>query len=349
MQDIVIGFRQKAPALIGFTYTAKGWKSYIIDSTYLTLEAGGAAYDIDGDGDIDLVFGGDWQSNQVWWWENPYPDLSTAKDWKRHIIKNTGATQHHDQIFGDFKQTGKPQLAFWNQQNKTLYIADIPADPRHADSWKRQVVYDGEAGETNGPYAEGIAAADVDGDGHTDLLAGNYWFQYQQNGSFKPIRIAKIGGRIAAAKFKPGKTVQVIIAPGDGSGPLLYSECNGDPADPAAWKSRDLVGRDLIHSHALAVADINGDGHMDIFAAEMAKWTEDKAEPNNLKAQAFIFYGDGKGNFRKEIFKTGFGFHDTKLADVDGDGDIDIISKPYNWETPRLDVWLQNGTGKRRK
>jgi hypothetical protein len=38
--------------------------------------------------------------------------------------------QHHDQVFGDFLGTGKPQLAFWNQQAKTLYLPksrEIPA------------------------------------------------------------------------------------------------------------------------------------------------------------------------------------------------------------------------------
>ena len=90
----------------------------MIETNFLTIEAGGAVYDIDGDGDPDLVFGGDWQSNEVWWWENPYPNFDPAIPWKRHTIKKGAATQHHDQIFGDFLATGKPQLAFWNQGAK---------------------------------------------------------------------------------------------------------------------------------------------------------------------------------------------------------------------------------------
>jgi hypothetical protein len=37
------------------------------------------------------------------------------------------------------------------------------------------------------------------------------------------------------------------------------------------------------------------------------------------------------------------------VADLDGDGDLDILNKPYNWEVPRVDVWLNNGTGTRRR
>lgn len=58
-------------------------------------------------------------------------------------------------------------------------------------------------------------------DGRVDLLAGNYWFKYQGGNSFRPITVGMIGGRIRAGKFKPGKYPQIVIAPGDGSGPLL--------------------------------------------------------------------------------------------------------------------------------
>ena len=71
--DFVISFRKVAPALVWYRRTGNGWDRYVIDPGFLTVEAGGAVCDIDGDGDLDIVFGGDWQSDEVWWWENPYP------------------------------------------------------------------------------------------------------------------------------------------------------------------------------------------------------------------------------------------------------------------------------------
>ena len=41
--------------------------------------------------------------------------LESKTPWRRHLIKKSGATQHHDQAFGDFLGTRKAQLAFWNQ------------------------------------------------------------------------------------------------------------------------------------------------------------------------------------------------------------------------------------------
>src|SRR5258705_11666946 len=54
--DFVLSFRQKAPALVGYRRTRGGWDRYVIEKEYLTVEAGGAYYDIDGDGDPDIVF-----------------------------------------------------------------------------------------------------------------------------------------------------------------------------------------------------------------------------------------------------------------------------------------------------
>src|SRR4030095_15035113 len=62
VNDFVLGFRQKAPALVWYRRGTNGWTHYVIENEYLTIEAGGAVCDVDGDGDPDVVFGGDWQS-----------------------------------------------------------------------------------------------------------------------------------------------------------------------------------------------------------------------------------------------------------------------------------------------
>ncbi len=49
------------------------------------------------------------------------------------------------------------------------------------------------------------------------------------------------------------------------------------------------------------------------------------------------------GGFRTTVVATGFDNHESKIADLDGDGMLDILGKPYNYETPNLNIWLNTG------
>src|SRR5206468_3131420 len=64
VNDFGLGFRQKAPALVWYRRNPRGWSRYVIEKEFLTVEAGGAVYDIDGDGYPDIVFGADYQGDQ---------------------------------------------------------------------------------------------------------------------------------------------------------------------------------------------------------------------------------------------------------------------------------------------
>ena len=349
VNDFILSFREKAPALVFYRRNATGWDQYVIDKDYLTIEAGGAVTDIDGDGDLDVVFGGDYKSTEVWWWENPSPNFDKDVSWKRHNVKKGGGRQHHDQCFADFLGTGRPQLAFWNQKSSELLLAEIPANPREAAQWPITPIL--QNAKPNGvPYIEGLSAFDVDADGKLDVLGCDSWFKHTGGKQFKQIEFATHGGLIFAGYFKKSKYPQIVVSPGDAAaGPLCWYECMGDPLNRADWKPHKLLDRDIIHGHSLQLGDIDGDGNLDIFSAEMAKWHERQAETDNTNATAWIFYGDGQGNFRQTELDKGEGWHEARLRDLDGDGDLDLLNKPYNWDTPRVDVWLNGGTGPRAK
>ena len=53
--------------------------------------------------------------------------------------------------------------------------------------------------------------------------------------------------------------------------------------------------------------------------------------------------GQRQGGFRRTIVTRGVGNHESKVADLTGNGRVDILAKPYNLDTPRIDVFLNEG------
>ncbi len=346
INDFCITERTSAPAIVWYRRLNNGWKRYVVEDSICFIEAGTIAFDVDNDGDMDIIAGGESKSNQVWWWENPYPDFSKPH-WNRYLIRNSGGNKVHDQMTGDFDGDGKPDLVFWAQGDQTLYFTRIPSNPKKLSEWKLIPVYryyrDGQM-EQHGTYPpfrdinehEGLAKADIDGDGTDDIIGGGMWFRYLGNDkfSFNDIDCAYTFSRCAAGQLVKGGRPEVVLVVGDGWAPMYMYEYKND-----TWVRKEIVHR-VSNGHSLAIVDFDGDGNADIWNAEMTLF-------DNTGAINHILLGDGKGNFNSEIVVSkGIDLHESEIADLDGDGDLDILGKPYNGDTPRLDIWLQNGTGK---
>ena len=321
--DFVITDRSTTPSVVWFERTDTGWIRHTIDDNALRIEAGGDYYDIDGDGDLDISFGGDASSNQVWWWENPAPNFDTT--WVRRIIKNDGASKHHDQLFGDFDGNGKTELVFWNQKEKKLFLAEIPTNPKSSNPWSKKAIFSAPTSRF-----EGLSKADIDRDGKLDIVAAGRWFKHTSGNNFQAEMIDKSMSftRSSAGQIIKGGWAETVFVCGDCDGPLkMFEHKNG------TWLAKTLIPK-VIHGHSLQLADINSDGNLDIFVAEM------RLNGKNPNGRIRILYGDGAGNFQIQEIGKGMGNHESRVADLDGDGDIDILSKPYNWKTPRVDIWL---------
>ncbi|OFX38062.1 MAG: hypothetical protein A2X03_03770 [Bacteroidetes bacterium GWA2_40_15] len=325
-EDIVVA-GWSSPSMVWLRKTDKGWDRYIIDDSDSHIEAGGDVYDIDGDGDLDILQGGSWATNEVWWWENPYPVFEIKKVWKRHTIKNTGEKQHHDQLFVDLDGDKKAELVFWNQRARTLVYAKIPANPTKQADWKFNTIW---TWPQEFKY-EGLAKADIDKDGKEDLIGGGHWFKYEGNGKFRANKIDDYGSsRSAAGDIIKRGHPEVVLGSGDAIGPLNLYEWDGKE-----WLKTTLI--DVVdNGHTLQVGDINGDGNPDIYAAEMYR------PGSGDECRQWILYGNGKGQFDIQVLTIGIGTHEGKLGDLDGDGDIDILQKDFQ-ETRRVDVWFNNG------
>jgi len=74
-------------------------------------------------------------------------ELQSNVSWKRHIIKKGGATQHHDQMFGDFKGLGRAQLAFLEPGREGDLSGGNSGGSEERESWTSTEIFSGKAGE----------------------------------------------------------------------------------------------------------------------------------------------------------------------------------------------------------
>lgn len=79
--------------------------------------------------------------------------------------------------------------------------------------------------------------------------------------------------------------------------------------------------------HSLAVADFTGNGRLDILTAEQ----EETLPPGREDPLLVIYENLGNGEFAERIVADlGIGWHELQVGDLDGDGDVDLISKAWS-------------------
>ncbi|MEM7142826.1 MAG: LamG-like jellyroll fold domain-containing protein [Actinomycetota bacterium] len=327
VNDFVVTNRASVPSGVWYRRHDTGWDRHVFEPDVLFLEAGGTHHDVDGDGDLDIVVGEDSRGNNIYWWENPSPNHDPDTRWARHVIKDDAHNQHHDIIFGDFDGDGADEFIFWNNHS-FLRIAEIPADPT-AGPWPYTTFF------TTDDKSEGMAVADMNLDGVDDLVAAGRIFTHAGGTSFdvEMVDPAMNFTRAGAGQLIPGGRPEVVHVVGDIDLPIdgtsyltMYEWQDG------AWVPRQLLPELTQSGHSLTLADFNGDGLLDIFNGEMIL-------AGNDDAKGLVLYGDGTGDFDVQQISDGFDHHQSLAGDLDGDGDIDILGKPFSGP-PGLDIWL---------
>jgi hypothetical protein len=288
------------------------WIKHLIGEDALT-DKGGVAFDVDGDGLIDQVSGGTWYRNTG----------DPEKPFERY---ENGAIYAYDNIAGDINGDDKPDLIALSEQ-EGLYWYNIPSNP--FKKWKKVKVGEG---ITGGIFPNGIA--DMDNDGDNDIIRTNVWYENLKGDGSKWSVHRTISFVESKGEYANSSRTLAFDFDKDGDIDLFQAESNNPNGEIAWHANKDGQGvnwfthkididtqQDL---HSLCVADFDNDGDLDVFSGGGPKTGE-------LYKRCFIWENtNGEGTewkrhevlFKKECF-------DAIAGDVDGDGDIDICSKPW--------------------
>jgi hypothetical protein len=223
-----------------------------------------------------------------------------------------------------------------------VYCLIIPDDPMAGD-WPYVTLLE------SGSNGEWVSAGDIDGDGDQDvcLFMTNTketdrninrvtWLENPGtiDGQWKPHVIGLTnyhGDKVIPADINGDGRLDLVVTeerwPGlDPDAGMYWFEA---PEDPARWNwnRHHIVTQYSMNN--LDVADLDLDGDPDIVTCEHKGPAE----------QLQVWENDGKGNFFLHIIDKGKESHaGARLADLDRDGDMDIVSIAWN-DFKFLHVW----------
>jgi hypothetical protein len=299
------------------------WRRHAVGTAH--TEAGGVLVDVNGSGRLDLIVGDPldhppgYGNTKLYWFECP-PDPTGR--WTPHVITDQ-FVKYHDQAVGDVDGDGEMEIVFASQGAQVVGYFDLPAD-LSASPWPEACLHV----IAQEAHVEGLAVADLDGDGEAEILAGPHIFKRDADGVWTRTSLP--------VELDARTCVAVGDLTGDGQLDIVLSEGELDRARVLwlrgpGWEPT-VLGEGFFHAHSLEVADMDGNGRLDIFVGEMG--LNGYATPREV-----IFRNQGEGQFAMEVVGH-YATHGAKVADLSGNGLPDIIGKPYDSGSDQVDLLI---------
>jgi len=299
-------------------YENNGASSPIFTSHVITNTADNAcsvyAADVDGDGDMD-VLSASYNDDKITWYENVGGSPSAFIS---HVIA-TDAISPEPVHAADLDGDGDLDVlsASSSDDRITWYENDGNSFP----------AFTGHVITSTADNVASVYAADLDGDGDLDVLSASYFDDkiawYENDGCSPPAFTSHV---IAA---DAGGAVSVHAADVDGDGDLdVLSASYLD--DRITWYENDGASFPIFTSHVITTnadsarsvyaADVDGDGDLDVLSAsadddKIAWYESDGSSPPTFTSHVIATTAD----HARSVY----------AADVDGDGDLDILSASY--------------------
>ncbi len=319
----------------------------ISDAAAIPQALGATGLDVDSDGWTDLVFSHAWFRNPGTLRQDP------AASWTTHPFPGHG----HDLLATDVNGDKRQDVVVFDGKTLCWYNPAL--------SMASNVVAQG-LDHHGGATPQG--AGDIDGDGDTDLVIAGWWYANPGRGVGAWVRHEWPHRPIPNASYGTSIRSWVVDLDRDGDQDIVYSDCDSgfghvyfvrNEGQGAKWTLFQLPDPPTSPGnvpgtgswHSLGIADFDRDGHIDVFAGEqedpdtyMVSKGKLPMKPKGLKERGVIWVNAGSPSpsFAPVIIQEDNpGWHDASLGDVDGDGDVDIVSKIWNKDGPtyHADYW----------
>ena len=276
------------------------------------------ASDVNRDGRTDLIVV-DFPNTPTWWFEQP---ATQPAEWKRHT--GTPVTNNESPQLVDLDGDGQKELLLAFEPGRKMGVAR----PRPDGLWRMHTISEANAPGTD-RYSHGLGAGDLNGDGRTDVLVVEGWWERPVEPDASPWKFhpAKLGG--------PCAQMYVYDFDDDGDADVLSSSAHDfgiwwheQTAD--GWKTHE-IDRSFSQTHSLVMADINGDGLPD-FVTGKRWWAHGPKGDPGADQPAVMFWfefsrsaGQPKWTPHKFDDDSGVGTQ-FEVADVNGDSLLDIAT-----------------------
>ena len=271
------------------------------------------ADDINGDGKLDLIEVG-FPGKQTFWFANPG---KRGEPWKQYLAIE--ATGNETPAYTDVNGDGRRELVFVSGDKVAL------AQPGQDPTKPWTITPLSKPGEP--APAHGLGVGDINGDKRLDVVVPEGWYEAPADAKAMP-------WPFHAATLFGGAQLCVADLDGDGDADVLGSSAHGYgiawcEQTPNGWQKHDIDDA-ISQTHAIAVADINGDGLPD-FVTGKRFWAHNGHDPGSFQP-AYLFWFEqkreaGRPTFIKHTIDTdsGVGLH-FAIVDLNGDKLPDIVT-----------------------
>jgi hypothetical protein len=260
-----------------------------------------AIMDVNGDGNLDITSG-------AYWYENP--GLGEA-GWKRHQFRDAEISGDYVQDSAEFaidvNHDGAPDIVTTGWQSHGIIWFENPKRP--GVLWTQHLITDSE-------FTEGMVLADIDGDGKPDVIAAHYrpsrmmWISFADP---KPV-VHGVG-----SKEGDGHGVGIADIDGDGKADVLgihgwYKNIDA-VHDKWQWMPEWEFGES---GFPIIGYDVNHDGKMDLIYGKGHEYGLYWLEQD---------FKQGHRTWTRHVIDESYSqVHALTLADIDGDGEPELIA-----------------------